>query len=84
MRWNLLIQQPPKGAPPQHRVSALSSHASSSRTPPGRPRVFPQAEKTTLILGEEQPLGLARRTSLVLCSAAWADPSIPLGCGCVA
>jgi len=33
MRSNLLIQQPPTGAPPQHGVSALPSHASSSRSP---------------------------------------------------
>ena len=41
MRSNLLIQQPPKGAPPQHGVSALSSHASSSRNPTRPPESVP-------------------------------------------
>ena len=41
MRSNLLIQQPPKGAPPQHGVSALSSHASSSRNPTRPPEGVP-------------------------------------------
>ena len=48
--------KPPTGAPPQHGVSALSSHASSSRSPTRPPEArgcsrSAQAEKTNTILG---------------------------------
>ena len=41
LRSNLPIPQPPTGAPPQHGVSALSSHASSSRSPTRPPEGVP-------------------------------------------
>ena len=41
LRSNLPIPQPPTGAPPQHGVSALPSHASSSRSPTRPPEGVP-------------------------------------------
>ena len=52
MRSNLLIQQPPKGATPQHGVSALSSHASSSRLHPAARGCSRTRRQRRLILGE--------------------------------
>ena len=47
LRSNLPIPQPPTGAPPQRGVSAISSHASSSRSPTRPPEGVPaHAEKT--------------------------------------
>ena len=60
LRSNLPIPQPPRGAPPQHGVSALSSHASSSRSPTRPPEGVP-ARRQAEILGEVSSLRVGRR-----------------------
>ena len=52
--------QPPTGAPPQHGVSALSSHASSSRSPTRPPEGVP-AGREDQSLGEVTSSLLPRR-----------------------